>query len=215
MLIDKAVIANWALHEIGHFATFSIDGEDELSGQVNLAWQRCLDRCIALHDWKDFRKTFKLVRSADTPENGWVYEFALPGGRVGEPLKVMDQVGTSERVLRHFDREGNYIYANVEQVWARCKFEQDPQYWDPGWRSGFVTALAGYLAGAVLSNTDLKRELLAEAFGTPSREGAGGIFGRLMAQDRASSPMGNQPLAQDPLTTAHASGASGAWYGRG
>lgn len=214
MLIDKAVIAGWALHEIGHFATFSLDGEDELSGQVNLAWQRCLDRCISLHDWKDFRRTFKLDRSAAAPENGWTYEFALPGKRHGEPLKVMDQAGSNPRTLRDFEREGNYIYANVENVWARCKFEQDPQYWDPGWRSGFVTALAGYLASAVLSNTDLKKELLAEAFGSPSREGTGGIFGRLMAQDRASSPMGNPPLENDPLTSAHRSGAGDPWHGR-
>lgn len=217
MLIDKAVIANWALHEIGHFATFSIDADDELSGQVDLAWQRCVDRCVSLHHWKDFEDTFKLVRSAETPNNGWTYKFSLPGGRIGEPLKVMDQVnGNSYRLLRNFKRGGNYIYANCPDVWAEFRFLLDPEYWEPGWRDAFVVALGGYLAVPVLSNYELKKELLQLAFGTPSKEGSGGLFGRLIAQDRAGAPMGNPLQDGDPLSDAHASGAGDyGWWGRG
>lgn len=215
MLIDKAVIANWALQEIGHFTTFSIDGEDELSGQVQLAWQRAVDHCVSLHHWKDFEDTFKLVRSAETPNNGWTYKFSLPGGRIGEPLKVMDMVSSgSSRALRHYDRGGNFIYANCPNVWAKCRFLLDPEYWDPGWRQAFVMALAGYLAVGVLSDEGLKQEKHKTAFGTPAKEGAGGMFGRLIAQDRAGAPMGN-PLAEGgPLHEAHQSAASGPWYGR-
>lgn len=216
MLVDKAVIANWALHEIGHFATFSIDADDELSGQVDLAWQRCVDRCVSLHTWTDFQKTFKLNRSVATPNNGWTYEFSLPGGRIGEPIRVMDQAGSNPRSLRNYAREANYIYANCPDVWAKCRFLLDPEYWDPGWRDAFVVALGAYLAVPVLSNTDLQDRLLARAFGTPSKEGSGGMFGRLIAQDRAGAPMDNPLQDGDPLSDAHASGAGDyGWWGRG
>lgn len=215
MLIDKAVIANWALDEIGEFATFSIDGKDDLSGKVEAAWQRCLDRCVSLHHWKDFTDTFKLSRATETPDNGWTYRFLLPGGRIGEPLQVLDQVnGNSSRPLRDFKRGGNFVYANCPDVWAECRFLLDPEYWDPGWRSAFVTALAGYLAGSVLSNKEMRKELHVEAFGTPSKEGTGGTFGRLIAQDRAGAPMGNPMRDSNPLGEAHASGAGGPWHGR-
>lgn len=215
MPIDKAVIANWALSEIGEFATFSIDGEDELSGQVELAWQRCLDHCVALHHWKDFIDTFKLSRATETPDNGWTYRFSLPGGRIGEPLKVMDQVSNgSGRPLRNFGRGGNFVYANCPDVWAECRFVLDPQYWDPGWRAAFVVALSGYLAQSVQSNTKLKQDQHTIAFGTPSKEGTGGMFGRLIAQDRAGAPMGNPMRDSNPLGEAHASGAGLPWHGR-
>ena len=53
-------------------------------------------------------------------------------------------------------------------------------------RSAFVTALGGYLAMPVWQDADLRNDKMVEAFGTPSREGTGGLFGRLMAQDLAA-----------------------------
>lgn len=213
MLIDKVVICNWALNELGHYTTYSIDGEDELSGKVDLCWQQCVDRCLSVHDWNDFLKTFKLARSAETPENGWTYEFALPGGRVGEPLKILDRAGSSPNPLRHYDREGNYVYADVTDVWARCKVYRDPEYWDPGWRSAFLTALSGYLAGAILQDKKTRDEKIAEAFGTPSQQGGGGMFGRLMAQDRAGAPVGSPIQDANPLTGGRSSDYG--WWGQG
>lgn len=214
MLIDKAVIVNWALNDVGHYATFSIDDESDLAGQVELCWQRCIDHCVGLADWHDFRKTFKLSRRAEEPQNGWKYEFLLPGGRIGEPLKILDRAGQCPSPLRNFDREENSIFADVEDIWARCKVERDPEHWDPAWRAAFTVALSSYFATAILMNTDLAQKKWDVAFGTPSREGGGGLFGRLMAQNRAGAPVGSPVLDAEPLGLARSSGG-GSWYGRG
>ncbi|QFS98887.1 hypothetical protein FIV06_15775 [Labrenzia sp. THAF191b] len=216
MIIDKAAIVNMALSEIGHFTTFTQDDDPDLADAVNQSWQRAIDRCVSLHDWKDFRRTRKLERLTEPPETGWAYAHSLPGDRIGEPLKILRRAGDSPDPLRSFDREGNLILCNETTVWARCKVELEPASWDAGWRDAFVTALAGYLAVPILQSMDLKVEKHREAFGTPSQEGSGGKFGRLMSQDRASSPLGSSIADAEPLSRAHGGDTgrcSGPWHG--
>jgi hypothetical protein len=214
-MVDKVSIVNMALSEIGHFTTFSLDANDDLADAVHQSWQRAIDHCVSLHDWKDFRRTRKLRRLTDAPETGWTYAHELPGDRVGEPLKILSQAGQSPVPLREFDREENLILCETQDVWARCKVILEPVSWDGGWRAAFVMALAGYLAVPVLQSEDMKEKKHRNAFGTPSQEGAGGMFGRLMAQDRASAPIGSPIADADPLSQAHGAGRrmSGPWYG--
>ena len=208
-VIDQAVIVNWALAKIGSFATFSIDGDDDLSSQVNLTWQRCVDQCFGLADWSFLKRTFSLDRTAEAPINGWAYEFALPGGRIGDPLKIM--AGTGRQPLRCYDIEGDHLYADEAAVRGTFKVYRDPEYWDSAFRAAFTTALAAYLAVPVAHDTDMRDLYHREAFGTPSKEGTGGLFGRLMAQNRAGAPIGHPLAAADPLTGAR---TGGSWYGR-
>ena len=208
-VIDKPVIVNWALGEIGSFATFTIDGEDDLSNQVELCWQRCVDQCFGLTDWTFLKRTFLLVRTATTPINGWSYEFALPGGRIGEPLKIMPGM-TGRTPLRKYDIEGDHLYADEAVLRGTFKVYRDPEYWDPGFRAAFVKALGAYLSVPITHDTDMRDGLLREAFGTPSKEGTGGLFGRLMAQNKAGAPVGHPLADADPLTGGR---HSGAWHG--
>lgn len=214
-MIDKAALVNMALSEIGHVTSFSADANPDLADAVEQSWQRAIDHCVSLHDWKDFRRTRKLNTLTTAPENGWPYAHELPGDRIGEPLKILTDPMRADRPLRNFDREGNLVLSHHPELWARIKVMLDPASWDAGWRSAFVIALAGYLAVPVLHAADLKKEKHNEAFGTPSKEGSGGLFGRLIAQDRASAPVGAPISEADPLTRAHGghNRLSGPWYG--
>lgn len=201
--IDKATIVNWALADLGQPANFSIDAETRLGGIVDRVWPRAVDHCFYLADWSFARRTNKLSRQAAEPENGWRYGFDLPGDRLGEPLKAMRSIVRSQgEPLRNYDIEGDTLFADEPDVWTRCKVYRDPLAWDPGFRTCFVTALAGYLAVPVLQNEDLRDTYMKAAFGTPSEGGAGGSFGRLVAQHRAGKPVGSPLLAADPLTAA-------------
>lgn len=212
--VTKATIVNWALTEIGSFATFSIEDDSDLAGQIDNTWQRCVDHCFSMHDWTFCRRTSRLTRHATAPENGWQFGFDLPGDKIGDPLKLLARAGQSPEPLRNFDLEGNAVYTNVATCWARCRVAVDPQYWDPGFRSAFTVALAGFLAIPVSHDKDERDSQFTRAFGTPSKEGTGGMFGRLMAQNKAAAPIGQPLLNQDPLTAAHDTGVRDPWYGR-
>ncbi len=200
--VDRATIVNWALTDLGQKAEFQLDAQTSLGGIVARVWPRCRDHCFMLADWSFCRRTTKLMRQSATPENGWRYGFALPGDRLGEPLKVMRTIVRSKgEPLRDFDIEGDTLYADEPDVWARCKVEVDPESWDPGFRTCFVTALAGFLAVPILQDTGLRDEHLEKAFGPPSQGGAGGMFGRVIAQHLAGKPIGRPLLDGDPLST--------------
>lgn len=216
MAIDEATIINRALTSIGAGPMFSIDDGSDLSEQIANTYPRCVDQIFGMHDWTFARKTFRNARLAERPDNGWNYAFELPGNRIGNPLKIMDRAGQSPNPLRNFTLEEGRLFCNAAETWSVCKVLVDPDYWDPSFRAAFVVALAGYLAVPVWQDQDLQNDKLVEAFGTPSREGTGGLFGRLMAQDKASAPIGDNLLAHDPLTAVHNTGGSYdlPWHGR-
>ncbi|RIY03262.1 hypothetical protein D3218_00355 [Aureimonas flava] len=200
--IDKATIVNRALGRLGQAPVFSLDGENHVTGHVDGVWDDVVAECFGLHDWSFCRRTTKLTRLAVEPGNGWSYGFALPGDRIGEPLLVLAAVAPAEHVLRDFSIEAGVLYARAANVWARCKVAVDPEAWDIGFRGAFVTALASALAVPMQSDQGLQDDLRAQAFGTPSQGGTGGQFGRLVAQNRAGSPVGSPFLRGDPLTDA-------------
>lgn len=199
--ITRAMIVNWALIDLGHPASFTDDANDQLGGIVDLVWPRVVDRTFGLHDWTFCRRTKKLPRLEATPETGWKHAFTLPGDKVGDPLKMLSDP-RRETPLRDFYLEGNEVHADVTDVWARCRVLVDPRYWDPAFRSAFVTALASALAVPVMHDEDGAANLYAKAFGSPSQGGAGGEFGRLIAQNMAASPVGSPLASYDPLVTA-------------
>jgi len=199
--IDKATIVNRALIKLGQEGSFALDDENYRSGQIDAVWPDLVAHCFSLHDWTFCRKTFRLVQKTKAPENGWTYCFALPGGRLGEPQKILSDA-RREAPLREFTIEGDELFADVDAVWARCKVEVDPGSWDPGFRSAFTVALAGELAVPIQSDEGLAAEYRQQAFGTPSQGGTGGLFGRLIGQNVAADPPDSSTRWADPLTDA-------------
>ncbi|RUT80349.1 hypothetical protein EOD14_33845 [Mesorhizobium sp. M7A.T.Ca.US.000.02.1.1] len=208
--IDKAMIVNWALVELGLAPNFSIDTETKLGGLVDIFWPRAIARTFGLHDWTFCRQTFVLTRQDAAPINGWTYGYDLPGGILGPPLKLTTDA-LCERPLRDFALEGKSAFANEPVVYARCKLALDPVAWPPQFADGFAMLLASYLAIPLTQDAELKADKEAAAIGTPSTGGSGGLFGRLIAQDRAGSPVGS-PASTDVLQGGRAS--SEPWHGR-
>lgn len=199
--ITQATLVNQALIDLGQSPNFSIDQNTGIGGIVDIVWPGVVDETFGLHDWTFCRKTFKLNRHANAPQSGWKYAFDLPGNKVGDPLAILRDARRND-VLREYYLEGFEVHCDVAEIWARCRVLIDPRYWDPAFRAAFRKALAAELAVPVLQDIDLKNELRKEAFGTPSEGETGGKFGRLIAQNRAASPIGAPLYENDPLTTA-------------
>jgi hypothetical protein len=199
----KVHVVNGALvQHLGLPAAYTIDAETELGGTVDVVWPAIAAEVVTKYDFADCRKLFKLTALSGAIDNGWRYGFALPAQRIGAPLAILDQAGTSEHLLREFLLEQGNIYTNVTPVWARCRFLLDPQYWDQGFAAAFRKALAGGLAKPLCQDEDLADRLTEDAFGKPSEQGSGGMFGKLIAVARGSEPQGRRFMEDDPLTNA-------------
>ncbi|MDG4894621.1 hypothetical protein P9272_13670 [Mesorhizobium sp. WSM4976] len=196
--ITKAMIVNWALVELGLAPNFSIDDDTPLGARVEIFWPRTMARAFGLHDWIFCRQTFLLTRQQATPINGWTYGFDLPGGIIGPPLKLTSDP-RCEVPLRDFAIEGKTVFTNEQAAYARCKVYLEPTDWPPQFTDAFAVLLAAYLAVPLTQDTELAANKEAAAIGTPSQGGAGGMFGRLIAQDRAASPVAS-PAVSDALS---------------
>lgn len=212
-VIDKAALINRALTQIGVGPVFSIDDGSDLAEICEQAWASCVDHTFGLDDWEFAQVTKRNNRHADRPENGWTYCFDLPAERIGEPLKIMDQAGASPSPLRNFRIEGGKLYCNAPETWSVCKFVVDPAAWPAPWRVAFERALCGYLAMPVWEDEQLRDDSFAKAFGSPSQQGSGGMFGRLMAQNKAGQPIGEPMQDDNPVMTVRPTGGALPWYG--
>lgn len=208
--IDKAMIVNWALVELGLAPNFSIDEQTKLGGLVDIFWPRALARSFGLHDWTFCRQTFLMTRQEATPVTGYTYGFDLPGGIIGPPLKLTSDARCTVP-LRNFALEGKTVFCNEPVAYARCKVALDPVAWPPQFADGFATLLASYLAIPLTQDADLKADKEAAAIGTPSTGGSGGILGRFIAQDRAGSPV-SEPAVSNALDGGRTGGVP--WYGK-
>ncbi|MCW5697920.1 MAG: hypothetical protein KIS96_14465 [Bauldia sp.] len=208
--LDKPMIVNWALAELGMAANFTIGDTTPLSDKVRIFWPRAVAHCFALADWTFCRKTFRLVRLEAAPDTGYRYQFSLPGGRIGEPMKLLSDP-RSGRVVRDFRIEGNELSADAPDVWAVCKMATDLSDWDMQFANAFAVALASYLAVPLTQDIELAEAKAVQAFGTRSEGGAGGLFGRLIAQNKAAHPPFEPLYQDDPLTAGR---AADCWHGR-
>lgn len=200
-ILTKPMLANWALAELGLAPKFSIDAEASLGGDFDIFWPRTVARCFGLHDWTFCRKTYRLTRESAQPDTGYRYGFVLPQPRLGEPVKLLRDP-RNETPIRDFRIEGDQLSCDDADVWAVCKVERDPASWDPQFADCFAVAFAANLAVPLLQDLDIAADKEARAFGPPSQGGAGGMFGRLIAQNRAAHPVGSPFLREDPLTSA-------------
>ncbi|MER2536047.1 MAG: hypothetical protein ABTQ31_12875 [Rhizobiaceae bacterium] len=211
-MADKVTIVNWALAELGLAPRFTIDDATPLGGTVDIFWPRAIGRAFGLHDWTFCRQTFQLTRQEAVPVTGYRYGFSLPGAdaRIGPPQKVLSDP-RSQRPIRDMRIEGQTLFCDEDRAFAVCKVPVDPGTWDLQWADCFGVLLAAFLAVPLLQDADMAAEKEVKAVGTPQQGGAGGVFGRLIAQDRAAAPVGSNLYADDPLTAAH---GGAPWYGR-
>jgi len=198
---DTLKTVNEALARLGSAPIAALDEETPKAAKVAQIYPTVVGAAFACHRWNWARRTARLDRLAVTPETGWRYAYALPGDRIGEPVKVMLNPRAPDYLLRAFALEGDELHADELAVWATFVRSVEPEQWPALFRAAIVVALAADLAVPLTHDVTLKQQLAQDAWGTPSEGGRGGLMGRAMAVDASAQP-GSTVLARDPLTDA-------------
>lgn len=204
---DKPTLVNRALVMLGRPPSFTVDTETDLGRIVEAIWENTLDFAFSLHDWTMLRRTAKLPRHAATPDNGWTHGHTMPGDRLGGPRLLLTDPRCPDNPLRRYAIEGDSIYCDEKDVWGRFKVRRDPETWDGGFTNAFLHILASNMAVPVREDERLRDDYRTMAIGTPQERLTGGLFGRLISEDRANEPQFAPMSADSPLVQAH-SGSS-------
>lgn len=209
---DRTKVANEALARLAATPIMAFDDETPTAAKVARIFPTVVAAAFDSHRWNFARRTTRLDRLNIVPETGFAYAYALPGNRIGDPVRVLTNPRNVDNPLRTFVVEGGELHADAGAVWATCVIAVEPPEWPPLFRFAVAVALAAELAVPLTHDTGLKDRLDAEAWGTPQEGRRGGLIGRAIARDAAGTP-GPAPVgASDVLTGAR---YDGPWYGAG
>lgn len=198
---NRARLVNQALAKLGTKAQFSVETTGRLGSVVDLVWPGTVGRCFGFHPWTWAREIAPLVRRAEPPAGGYDYAFDLPPDTSGPQLRFFAD-NDCRALIRDFRIIGTVMVCRSPAVWAESPYPVDPGSWDPFFSAAFVVALASDLAVPLQQDTDSRDRYAQEAFGTPSESGTGGMFGRLISQDKGRQPQESPIRWEDPLTSA-------------
>lgn len=210
-LPDDLSVINEALARIGGAPLFALDEETKRASAVIHIYRTVVPDAFAAHRWHWARRTAPLDRLAVTPETGWRFAYALPGDRIGAPVKVLDNPRCPDLPLRDYIVEGGELHCDREAVWATCVRAVPPAAWEPAFRQAVIVALAATFCLPETHDTKLQAVLEQTAWGSPSEGRRGGLMGRAIALDAASAGAVASAVGSDPLTASHF-GGGGAWF---
>lgn len=195
-------VINEALGRLGSAPIFALDEDTDRARSCTLIYATEIDALFGAHRWNFAQRTVRLDRLDETPENGWRCAFALPGERVGLPVRVMVKAGRPDAPLRTFAIEGDRLYAEPRELWATFVMRVEPQQWLPTFRKAAALAVAAALAMPISEDRNKAESLREECFGPPPQGGVGGLVGRAIAEDVRGSPGPAPGWTDDPFTDA-------------
>lgn len=206
MIIDKLQIINEALGRVGSTPLFALNEDSDKARSCALMYDTEIDALFGETHWNFAQRTVRLDQADEEPINGWRYAYALPGERVGLPVRVLSNPRQPDHPLRRYAVEGDRIYADMEPLHAAFVMRVDPQNWLPVFKRAAVMALAAALAVPISEDRTKGEEYRTIAFGNPSEGGRGGLIGRAIAEDMRGSPGPAPAYASDPFTDAFTGG---------
>ncbi|MEM7067924.1 MAG: hypothetical protein AAF478_03495 [Pseudomonadota bacterium] len=213
-----------ALSRFGKSATIDIEADDARSQAALNVYNGTVSMTFGFHQWSFLKSTIKCdlvdkgsfnIDTNNPWPNGYSHCHRLPGTIIGFVGKFLSANNPGAKIS-NFEREGELIFSQYEDVWVTASFVKDPQYWPLPWREAFTVLLAGRLSVPETHNVELEDKFLTEALGTPSeRKLPGGMFGRLVAQDLAENPPDSPIRHGGPLTNVRQIEKQGSapWYG--
>jgi hypothetical protein len=181
-------VANRALVEIRARPIESLDGEDERSVQVKSAYWTMIDHLLTLRKWHFARRLSRLTAApASVDRQGWTFAHLMPSDRLGPPIKLLVDPLDAQG-LRVFELTETAILSDAETLFGLFLRRAEPANWPGYFRSLAVTAVAARLADTIRNDDAMAAKKLAEAFGTPSMLGQGGLLKLAGDLDHAARP---------------------------
>ena len=184
---DKQTLINKALTVIGH-TPISIEDEDDKAESASTAFDLTVDEIFGLHAWS-WAKTRRALQRITTPSGSTKpHAFQYPGDVLGAPLAVFSSVQPEQRDFGYI-LQGSMLFADGENRWADFQEVKPLAQWPSAFRAGFIKALAAELCIPIAELIELRAVYRTELFGRDWEQYQGGLFGRLIAADKAAQPL--------------------------
>jgi hypothetical protein len=186
--LEPVDIVNRAFARFGAPPLETLDDENDLAQAAQLIYLTEVQAALGKMRWRFARRTFALSRLSGTPASGWRFAYQLPGEALGYPEKFLPDPRRPDLILRDFEIEAGEVHCDADRLSARCTVMVAPNVWPPEFRKAMIVGLASALCVPITHDLALADALRREAYGEPREGGTGGLLGRAIAQEIASSP---------------------------
>lgn len=144
-------------------------------------------------------KSASLARDTDAPNSTWLYSFALPNPRIGDPEAYYDTDADGAEPFIGWERQGGKVLSDLTAMWCDYKTNPGEAYW-PGYFTNLaVHALACRYALPMTDDQSKHDRFFTVAFGTPQEQGQGGLWKAATFADARTQRVQKLPESAFPL----------------
>lgn len=175
-----------------------------------------VDDLLSRHLWRHNRRTRQLTRLNKVPDHYWKFAFQLPGDMLGDPRAAFDAASCNRPFTGWelvYDESGpaRVLVTDEVAVWLRYCIRSPESIWPGYFQNLAVLATMAELALSEREDKGLHDTLYVKCFGTPSEQGAGGLFAQCCVKDGQSSPSPLIAGGVQPLVDVRVNGGRGGW----
>ncbi len=217
MADSKEDVASQALARLGEPPISSFSEATETAEKVSQLYESTILSLLGKYDWNwASRRVALSIDGALTPANEWRHAFLMPTlrlDRVGNPVRVYNSTALRAPEIFDYELEGKHLLTNNTTIVIEYIQRKAESLWPGYFEELAVEALAARLALPITEIATKEEWHTAMAFGTPSENREGGLFGSAMRADARYQPTAGLLDASDPITEARFSGsrADGTW----
>jgi len=204
-MTSRLTMANQALALCGANTIESFDESSNEAGAISRYYDDLVEDTFSADIWPFASKRLQLERINDGSGNAvpaltqWKYQFIIPT----ECLyihKIFNTPSFNARPTGNFDKLEDVILADDPVIYAEYGFYAPENTWPGHFKAFFIHALAARIAVELTDDFDLRDRYRQEAYGNPSSNYKGGLYGRSLAAAKRQRP--GQMIAHNPLATA-------------
>jgi hypothetical protein len=186
-MVSKIDICSTALVELGEDTISSFTANTAPSKICGQIYPEYIKYLLSIFPWKFTKKKVQLARLTTAPLNEWSYAYQLPS----DMLMLHGLFNSSST---HILPQTNYeifedeIFTNETTVYIDYQFQPDESNFPSFFTQFVIAAMAAKLAMPITDDRGIEELKSLKAFGSPSDNLNGGLFGVAKKLDSMQDP---------------------------
>lgn len=186
-MASKFDICSSALMELGEDTISSFTASTAPSKICGQLYPEYIKYLLSLHPWKFTLKKVQLARLSTAPTNEWTYAYQLPSDLL-LMRALYNSSDTSILPQTNYEIFQDEVYTDETSVYIDYQYQPDESEFPAFFLEFATAAMAAKLAMPITDDLKIEQSKVVRAFGSPSDNMNGGVFGAAKKLDSLQNP---------------------------
>ena len=186
-MASKFDICSTSLVELGEETISSFTANTAPSKICGQIYPEYIKYLLSIHPWKFTLKKVQLARLTTSPINEWKYAYQLPSDLL--ILRAIYNSSSTNIVPQtNYEIFQDEIFTNETTVYIDYQYQPDESTFPAFFTQFVIMAVAARISMAITDDAKIEESKQVKAFGLPSDNLNGGLFGVAKKLDSLQSP---------------------------